>query len=107
MNDKEYEETMQDAMFECRIYATLWFIFLGTIISAGLAIAEPCVSRNTSLIIKNALTGGGLGALGGFIISLFIDNIYHALGGGQNSALPLQIFGPSGIFVGKTFRTSI
>ena len=90
MSKNEFEKTIQDAANELAIYEKLWFIILSSFVSMGLAIAEPFVSKNKSLVFKNALIGSGLGALGGLIISLFINRIYQALGGGQAESTILQ-----------------
>jgi hypothetical protein len=63
----------------------LYWVVLGVFIAIGLSIAEGCVTKNTSLVIKNGILSLLLGALGGFIVSLFINQIYNILGGGGGS----------------------
>ena len=68
------------------IYPTI----LGLLIGLGLAIAEPIVGHNGKSAIIRAVIGAGLGALGGFICSLFINNIYQCLGGHNASSSFVQ-----------------
>ena len=63
-----------------------WYILLGLIIGLGLAIAEPIVGHNGKSAVFRSLLGMALGAFGGFVCSLFIDDIYHYLGGGQSTS---------------------
>lgn len=64
----------------------LWYVLIAMIVSLGLAIAEPVVSQNKRAIIINGTLGVGLGCLGGFLVSLFVDDIYQFLGGGGNGS---------------------
>ena len=71
----------------------LWYILIAMIVSLGLAIAEPVVSQNKRAIIINGTLGVGLGCLGGFLVSLFVNDIYHFLGGGgDDSGFVQQMF---------------
>ena len=63
-----------------------WQILLGLFIGLGLAIAEPIVGHNGKSAVLRGLLGAVLGALGGFICSLFINDIYHFFGGGQSTS---------------------
>ena len=74
------------------IWQGLWFILLATAISIGLAIAEPVVSKNQRAAFVNGICGAVLGCLGGFLVSLFVNDIYHFLGGGGGSGLVQQMF---------------
>ena len=60
-----------------------WQIIIGLLIGLGLAMAEPVVGHNRESAMIRGLVGAGLGALGGFICSLFINDVYHFLGGGK------------------------
>ena len=68
-----------------------WYIVISLFITVGISIAEPFAGKNRALVLRNAFAGALFGALAGFLISLFINNVYHALGGGQNiSSLSFQ-----------------
>ena len=60
----------------------LWQILIAMVISLGLAVAEPVVSKNVRMALVNAILGVVLGCLGGFFVSLFANDVYHLLGGG-------------------------
>ena len=67
-----------------------WKAFIGNVLAYGLAglliatclcIAESVVERNTSSAVINGSVGATLGLLGGVIVALFVDRLYHAMGG--------------------------
>ena len=60
----------------------LWYIIIASVIALGLAIAESCVSHNWLQVCRSGFAALVLGALGGFLVALFINRLYHALGGG-------------------------
>ena len=91
MNDTEHQEARKKTDSENRFWLTIWYVLLGVFISVGLAIAEPLSNKNSDSAISNAFIGAIFGGLGGFVVSLFIDNIYFALGGGGAISF-VQIF---------------
>ena len=71
---------IEKARNEARAYDILWYVSLATIIAIGLSIAESSVSKNKSAVIKNGIFALALGAIGGIVVSLFINKIYNAFG---------------------------
>ena len=69
-----------------------WYVLIGLLIGLGLAMAEPMVGHNGKSAVVRALIGAVLGALGGYVCSLFIDDIYHCLGGGGSKFSFQQVF---------------
>lgn len=69
-----------------------WTILMGLAIGLGLAIAEPAVGHNLGSAIIRGAAGAGLGALGGYVCSLFINDIYHYFGGGGTEFTFQQVF---------------
>lgn len=69
-----------------------WQTVVGMVIGLGLAMAEPIVGHNEKSAFVRGLVGAGLGALGGYICSLFINDIYHYLGGGGDNFSFQQVF---------------
>ena len=67
-------------------------ILIALCVSVGLAIAEPIVGKNKRAAIINGVVGAVLGCLGGFIVSLFVNDIYHLFGGGKGSSFVVQMF---------------
>ena len=57
-------------------------------IAVFLAIAGPVTDRNLAGIVVNGSVGAALGLLGGIIVSLFVDKLYVALGGGADGDDP-------------------
>lgn len=60
----------------------LYWVLIGMLIGAGIAVAEPVINQNKRTMQVNALLGTACGALSGFLLSLFINKLYTALGGG-------------------------
>jgi hypothetical protein len=56
---------------------------LGLLLACFLALADPVVSRNWRAAVVNGSVGILLGMLGGILVALFIDKVYHFLGGGR------------------------
>lgn len=72
---------------------TYWQVVIGIVIGLGLAMAEPIVGHNARSAVFRGLIGAALGALGGFVCSLFINDVYHFLGGGkEGNSLVVQLF---------------
>ena len=87
------EKAISEARSECGRFNVYWMVLLGLFIGLGLAIAEPIVGHNWKSAVVRAVIGIGLGALGGYICSLFIDDIYNHLGGGNaTSGFAQQMF---------------
>lgn len=86
---REFERDLsQLRMFDCS-----WYILLGLFIGIGLSIAEPFVGHNAQSGMRRGLLGAALGTFGGFVCSLFINDIYHCLGGGVvTSNFAQQVF---------------
>lgn len=91
MSKWEKDEVVKQYRARARAYNRLWFAVIGLFVAVGISIAEPFVGKNWSRGAKNAALGALLGALGGFLISLFINDIYNALQGeGAHSQLAFQ-----------------
>lgn len=90
------ENVLKDAIEKARSeYKRLdiyWQMFIGLLIGLGLAIAEPIVGHNGKSAVIRGIIGAGLGTLGGFVCSLFINDIYHSLGGGGAEFTFKQVF---------------
>lgn len=69
-----------------------WFVLIGLLIGFGLAIAEPIVGHNLESAAVRAIIGAVLGALGGFICSLFINQVYNYLQGDTHGFTFRQVF---------------
>ncbi len=70
-----------------------WFVWVGLFVGLGLALAEPIVGHNWKSALLRGILGSILGALGGFVVSLFINEIYRFLGGGKDdSSFAQQMF---------------
>jgi hypothetical protein len=71
----------------------LAFGVCGMLIAIFLAVAEPAVSRNIPGSIVNGSVGATMGLIGGVVVALFAERLYHALGGSDGSmATARQIF---------------
>ena len=60
----------------------LSFGLSGMLLAACLGIAEPLTERNVPRVVRNGALGAMLGLIGGVGVSLFVDKIYRAVGGG-------------------------
>ncbi len=67
-----------------------WMMLLGLLIGLGLAIADPIVGHNGKSAVIRGFIGAMLGAIGGYICSLFINDIYHYFGGGKDASSFVQ-----------------
>jgi len=90
MNQSDRIKLFEDTTNKIENLSTLNWVILGIFIAVGLSIAEGCVTKNMSLVKKNGFIAAVLGAIGGFIVSLFIDQIYRSLGGGSYVTLTVQ-----------------
>lgn len=77
---------------ECKWLDIWWFILIGLLIGFGLAVAEPVVDYNLESAAVRAIIGAVLGALGGFICSLFINQVYNYLQGDTHGFTFRQVF---------------
>jgi Inner membrane component of T3SS, cytoplasmic domain len=59
----------------------LSFGLCGMLIAACLSIAEPVVDRNARGSLINGMAGAALGIVGGVVVSLFVEQLFNALGG--------------------------
>jgi hypothetical protein len=57
----------------------------GMLIAIFLSIAEPAVSRNLPGSIVNGSVGATMGLIGGVVVALFAERLYHLLGGSDGS----------------------
>ena len=69
------------------IFSMIFFSLVGLCLSIFLSIAEPAVSRNWNRLVINGSIAAVLGLVAGILVSLFINKIYHALGGGQGETV--------------------
>ena len=89
-SESAIKEAIETARNEYGRFAICWYVLLGLIIGLGLAIPEPIVGHNGKSAVVRGFIGVGLGALGGYVCSLFINDIYNYLGGGKNASNFLQ-----------------
>ena len=69
----------------------IWFSLLGITLGLFLSIADHAVARNLRSALINGSTGVALGAMGGILVGLFINDLYRAMLGGSTPELPRQI----------------
>lgn len=91
-DEDDLKEAIEKAKKEYERLDICWMVILGLLIGLGLAIAEPIVGHNVKSAVLRGGLGAVLGALGGFVCSLFINDIYHALGGGGDEFSFQQVF---------------
>ena len=84
------DKKIEEAKSEVQNLMALYSILAAMIIGIGLSVAEAMVSKNVSMTLKNAILGAVLGAIGGWLVSLFIGQLYNAMGGGQDTGLTFQ-----------------
>ena len=88
------DESLSDADKQARIRAVaardrkkqfisdvLAFGVCGMLIAVFLSIAEPAVSHNLPGSIVNGSVGATMGLIGGVVVAVFAERLYHALGG--------------------------
>lgn len=75
-----------DAFDSCKAWNQLWYFLVALCVSVGLAIAEPFVSNNKRASVFNGVIGALLGCLGGFVVSLFVNDVYHFFGGAKETS---------------------
>lgn len=60
----------------------LSFGLCGMVLALCLGLAEPLSERNLPRAVRNGALGATLGLVGGIAVSLFVDRVYRAAGGG-------------------------
>lgn len=85
-SDSALKTAIEKANREYERFDIYWQILLGLFIGLGLAIAEPIVGHNGKSAVLRGLLGAALGTLGGYVCSLFINDIYRFFGGGQSTS---------------------
>ena len=107
LSKDQIDEMRKSDEFKLKIYNTLWYIFVASCIAIGLSVAESFVEYNWVKVLQNFAIALVLGTIGAWIISLFLDNIYHFLQG-ENPDFTRQVFartvgwGLLGLFVSVT-----
>ena len=72
-SDSALKVAIEKANREYERFDIYWQMLLGLFIGLGLAIAESIVGHNWKSAVLRGLLGASLGALGGFVCSLFIN----------------------------------
>jgi hypothetical protein len=75
-------EIQQRAKLKRFVLNVIGFGLSGMLLAMCLGIAEPLSERNTAAAVRNGALGAVLGLLGGVMVSLFVDGLYRAVGGG-------------------------
>lgn len=68
------------------VHRFVWYAVVGMMFAFLLAVADPLMSRNRRGVVLNGAVGIGLSLIGAAVIGLFINKIYHVLGGGTLEA---------------------
>lgn len=68
------------------VHRFVWYAVVGVMFALLLAVAEPMMTRNYRGVVLNGAVGIGLSLVGAAVIGLFINKIYHLLGGGTLEA---------------------
>ncbi|MBL4700806.1 MAG: FHA domain-containing protein [Phycisphaeraceae bacterium] len=68
------------------VHRFVWYTVVGVMFAFLLAVAEPMMTRNRRGVVLNGAVGIGLSLVGAAVIGLFINKIYHLLGGGTLDA---------------------
>ncbi len=87
LDDEERYEVIKNEIDKYQFYFT---IILGVLIAVGLSIAEEVVSKNFIRVLIIGIIATILGAIGGFVVALFINDIYQAIGGDKIGEFCLQ-----------------
>jgi hypothetical protein len=81
--DQKLTEIKQRAAMKRTVINSLSFGLCGMLLALCLGLAEPLSERNLPRAVRNGALGATLGLVGGIAVSLFIDRIYRAAGGGE------------------------
>src|SRR5260370_8628462 len=65
-----------------RLSDICFYCACGTMIAVSLGMAESIVSRNMQGAVVYGSVGALLGLVGGVVVALFIESLYHHIGGG-------------------------
>ncbi|HAI11375.1 MAG TPA: hypothetical protein DCM28_06690 [Phycisphaerales bacterium] len=68
------------------VHRFVWYAVVGVMFAFMLAVADPLLSRNRRGVVLNGAVGIGLSLVGAALVGLFINKIYHLLGGGTLEA---------------------
>jgi len=82
--DSRRKALSQRADFQRFLMNVLSFGLSGMLLAACLGIAEPLSERNLPRLVRNGALGAMLGLIGGICVSLFVDKLYRAVGGGAS-----------------------
>jgi hypothetical protein len=75
-------EIQQRAKLKRFVLNVIGFGLSGMLLALCLGVAEPLSERNTAAAVRNGALGAVMGLLGGVVVSLFVDKLYRAVGGG-------------------------
>lgn len=68
------------------VHRFVWYAVVGVMFAFMLAVADPMMTRNRRGVVLNGAVGIGLSLVGAALVGLFINKIYHLLGGGTLEA---------------------
>lgn len=80
--DGRVDALKQRAATKKTVINCLSFGLCGMALALCLGLAEPLSERNLPRAVRNGALGATLGLVGGITVSLFVDRIYRAAGGG-------------------------
>lgn len=84
-SDAEQTDLADQAIKRSHLETMLLYGGCGLFISLALSLAEPLIERNIRTAVTNGSLGICLGLIGGAIVGSFIDQLYQALGGGDDN----------------------
>jgi len=80
------QEQIQERLSQDRLmnwgHRLVWYAIVGVVIAIALGTAENIMGRNWRSVIVTSGVAMIVAVAGAFLISLFINKVYHALGGG-------------------------
>jgi hypothetical protein len=87
LTDREKEMLLKEMLEKVRpqilLMEMLYLCAIGILLASALAVADPLLGRNWRATVVNGSVGILLGMIGGIVVGLFIDHLYHFLGGGR------------------------
>jgi hypothetical protein len=78
-----FKALVDKEMPRLRILEMLFLCAVGVCLAFFLAVADPVLGRNWRAVTVNGSVGILLGMIGGALVALFINTLYHSLGGGR------------------------
>ena len=93
--ERQLEDRIKKDRFQRLVQQLLWFSLLAVPLAFCLGVADQVVGRNWRAFVINGSIAIALGVLGGIVVSLFINRLYNAMGGGQDADLSKQIMARS------------